>query len=110
MLLDGNSDDNFLQPRVAKFLKLPVLPIPSFKVLVGNGNALQVEGLINNLLVTIQNTVLHVDVYLLPVIGANLILGTSWLGTLGPHIADYQKLSIQFVLDNQLITLKVTVA
>lgn len=101
----GGSDDNFLQPRIAKFLKLPVLPIPSFKVLVGNGNALQVEGLINDLQVHIQNTMLQVDVYLLPVMGADLILGTSWLATLGAHIADYKNLCIQFVLNNKLITL-----
>lgn len=37
--------------------------------------------------------------------GADLILGTSCLATLGPHIADYNKLSIQFVLDNKLVTL-----
>lgn len=98
VLLDGGSDDNFLQPRVANFLQLPILPIPSFKVLVGNGNALQVEGLIIGLQVIIQKTVLNVDVYLLPVMGADLILGTSWLATLGPHITNYNKLFIQFVL------------
>lgn len=54
VLLDGGSDDNFLQPRVAKFLHLEILPVPTFKVLVGNGNSLQVEGLINNLQITIQ--------------------------------------------------------
>lgn len=106
VLLDGGSDDNFLQPRVANFLQLPILPIPSFKVLVGNGNALQVEGLIIGLQVIIQKTVLNVDVYLLPVMGADLILGTSWLATLGPHITDYNKLFIQFVLQDQLITLQ----
>lgn len=106
VLVDGGSDDNFLQPQIAKFLQLPVLPIPTFKVLVGNGNALQVEGLINNLQVTVHDTVLHMDVYLLPIRGADLILGTSWLATLGPHVADYSKLSIQFAVDNQLITFK----
>ena len=104
VLLDGGSDDNFLQPRVAKFLQLAILPIPTFKVLVGNGNALQVEGLVNNLQVTIQGTVLSMDAYLLPIMGADLILGTSWLATLGPHIADYHILYIQFVVDNQWIT------
>lgn len=73
---------------------------------MGNGNALQVDGLINKLHVTIQNTMLHMDVYLLPIMEADLILGTSWLATLGPHIADYSKLSIKFVVDNHLITLK----
>lgn len=41
MLLDGGSDDNFRHPQVEKFLQLVVFQIPTFKVLVGNGNALQ---------------------------------------------------------------------
>ncbi|KAJ1433575.1 Retrotransposon gag domain [Sesbania bispinosa] len=36
VLVDGGSSDNFLQPRVANFLKLPIEPAPSFKVMVGN--------------------------------------------------------------------------
>ncbi|KAJ1438252.1 Retrotransposon gag domain [Sesbania bispinosa] len=36
VLVDGGSSDNFLQPRVANFLKLPVEPAPSFKVMVGD--------------------------------------------------------------------------
>lgn len=104
VLLDDGSD-NFLQLKVTKFLKLPILPIPPFKILVGNGNALQVEGLISKLQVTIQNTALQMDVYVLPITGTYLILSALWLATLGPHIADYINLSIQFVCDNQLVTL-----
>ncbi|CAJ2678816.1 unnamed protein product [Trifolium pratense] len=37
VLIDGSSSDNFLQPRIAKFFKLPIEPGPQFKVLVGNG-------------------------------------------------------------------------
>nr|KYP32740.1 Retrotransposable element Tf2 [Cajanus cajan] len=43
VLLDSGSSDNFLQPRLAHFLKLPIEPIPNFQVLVGNGIALVVE-------------------------------------------------------------------
>ncbi|WVY90515.1 hypothetical protein V8G54_036029 [Vigna mungo] len=33
VLIDGGGSDNFLQPRVAKFLKLPMVKTPSFKFL-----------------------------------------------------------------------------
>jgi len=49
VLLDSRSSNNFLQPRTVACLKLPVEPIANFKVMVGNGSALVVEGLINNL-------------------------------------------------------------
>lgn len=44
ILLDGGSDDTFIQPRLVKFLHLDVLPTNPLKVLVGNGQTLNVEG------------------------------------------------------------------
>lgn len=43
--------------------------------------------------------------YLLPIAGTELILGASWLATLGPHVADYSTLTIKFYLGGQFITL-----
>lgn len=40
VLLDRGSDDSFIQPRIANFLKLDVSPTNPFKVLVGDGNSL----------------------------------------------------------------------
>ena len=49
VLVDGGSSNNFLQPRVAKILKLPIEPSPLFKVMVGNGNYMTVVGMIKEL-------------------------------------------------------------
>ncbi|WVZ04461.1 hypothetical protein V8G54_025267 [Vigna mungo] len=78
ILLDSGSSDNFLQPNLAKFLKLPVEPTSGLQVL---------------------------PVYLLSVSGADLVLGAAWLATLGPHIADYRSLTIKFYKDKKLVTL-----
>nr|KYP53804.1 hypothetical protein KK1_024378 [Cajanus cajan] len=100
VLLDSGSSDNFLQHRIAQCLKLPIEPIPNFQVLVGNGNALVAEGLIRDLEVTIQGHALKLPVYLLPVSGADLVLGAAWLATLGAHVSDYSKLILKFYLGN----------
>jgi hypothetical protein len=55
--------------------------------------------------VTIQGNTLHLPVYLLPITGADLVLGAPWLKTLGPHIADYNALSIKFYVKDTFITL-----
>lgn len=99
VLLDGRSDDNFIQPRIPKFLQLDIQPTMAFKVLVGDGNSLQVEGLINELKVKIQGCTLTFLVYLLLMAGAEIILCAAWLATLGPHIVDYRLLSLQFYCD-----------
>jgi hypothetical protein len=105
LLVDG-STDNFLRPHVAKFLKLPIEAGPNFQVLVGNGNKMVAEGRIDLLKVSIQGHDLLVPVFLLPFAGADLILGSSWLATLGPHVADYSTLSLKFFYQGVLITLQ----
>lgn len=103
ILLDSGSSDNFLQPRISHCLKLPVLPAENFSVLVGNGNYLTAEGYIPNLQVHVQGHVLQLPVYLLPVTGADLVLGAPWLATLGPHIADYSALTLKFYLGDSFV-------
>lgn len=49
ILLDSGSSDNFIQPRLAQFLKLTIEPAPQFKVLAGNGHSMVAEGFIQNL-------------------------------------------------------------
>jgi hypothetical protein len=105
ILIDGGSSDNFVQPRIAKFLKLPIEPAPVFKVLVGNGEIMTAEGVIKQLPIDIQGTKLEVPAFLLPVAGADVILGASWLATLGPHVADYASLTLKFFLNGKFVTL-----
>jgi len=74
-------------------------------VLVGNGTYLVADGLVSELQVTIQGHVLKLSMYLLPVSGADFVLGAAWLATLGPHIFDYSNLTLKFYLGDQFITL-----
>jgi hypothetical protein len=106
VIVDGGSSDTYLQPRIAQFLKLPVEPTPKFQVLVGNGQCLSVEGMVRKLPLQVQGQELVMPAYLLPVAGADLILGSSWLATLGPHIADYASLTLKFYQQGRFITLQ----
>jgi hypothetical protein len=54
ILIDGGSTNNFFQPRLAKFLKLAIEHVPNFKVLVGNGNKIVIEGKVSELNVSMQ--------------------------------------------------------
>ena len=106
ILVDGGSSDNFIQPRVAQVLKLPVEPAPNLRVLVGNGQILKAEGLIQQLPLQIQGQQVTVPVYLLHISGADVILGSNWLATLGPHVADYAALTLKFFHSGRFITLQ----
>ena len=106
VLVDGGSSDNFIQPRVAKFLKLPVEQVPSLKVMVGNGSHMSTEGFIRNLAIRVQGVELKLHAFILPISGADLILGTKWLATLGLHLADYQHLRLKFLQNGRFVTLQ----
>jgi len=106
VLVDGCSSDNFLQPRVAKFLKLPIKPAPLFKVMVGNGNYMTTVGMIRELSIQAQGNRFQLHVLLLPISIVDLILEANWLKTLGSHIADYDSLQLKFLHDGKFITLQ----
>jgi len=77
ILIDGGSSDNFIQPRVAKFLHLPIYQTPRLKVLVGNEEQLECEGEVQNIPVQIQGHSLYISAYVLPIAAAELVLGSQ---------------------------------
>ncbi|PNX96980.1 retrotransposon-related protein, partial [Trifolium pratense] len=79
ILVDSGSTHNFIQDRVAKQLGLTLEPTPSFQVLV--------------------------DLFVLPLSGAEIVLGVQWLLTLGPTLTDYSHLSISFCREGKIIQL-----
>ncbi|WVY96659.1 hypothetical protein V8G54_028810 [Vigna mungo] len=108
VLVDGGSSNNFLQPRIVKFLKLDIEAAPLFKVMIGNGSYMQAEGLINDLHIHVQGVQFELPVFLLPISGADMILGASWLKSIGSHIVDYNALQLKFLHEGKFITLQGT--
>ncbi|GAU45812.1 hypothetical protein TSUD_115000 [Trifolium subterraneum] len=94
------------EEKIAHFLKLPIEPAPCFKVLVDNGQIMTAEGVVTKLPVVIQEHEMLIPVYLLPIAGDDLILGTTWLATLGPHMADYSTLTLKLFHQGKFITLQ----
>ena len=90
VLVDGARKHNFLQSRVVSLLNLRVSSRKQFDVMVGNGEILKFEGLCSAILVQIQKHVFLVDFYVLPIQGADVVLGVQWLQLLGPIMVDYQ--------------------
>jgi hypothetical protein len=59
-------------------LRIPIEPRPVLRVLVGNGDITTAEGIILELPLNIQGNEVKVPVFLLPVAGADVILGAAW--------------------------------
>ena len=108
ILIDSGSTHNFLQDRVAKQLGLPTQPAPSFKVLVGNGAELKCGTMCPQTTLFLGSHEFTVDLFILPLSGAELVLGVQWLETLGPILTDYAKLTMSFHKDGVPILLQGT--
>ena len=46
------------------------------------------------------------DCYILPIQGAEVVLGVQWLLLFGPVLLDYQKLTMEFSWQNETIQLQ----
>lgn len=96
ILIDGGSTHNFIQDRVVKYLGLHTSKSSKFNVMVGNGDKLQCTSSCTNVSVQLGNNQFHIDFYVLPISGADVVLGIQWLKTLGPINTDFNSLSMQF--------------
>lgn len=107
VLIDGGSTHNFVQPQVVTSLSLPCRRISTpLRVMVGNGQYLECASVCEDVLVCIQNNTFTLDLYILPISGANVILGVQWLKTLGLVLTNYSTLSMQFFHQDQLVELR----
>ncbi|GAU30089.1 hypothetical protein TSUD_392450 [Trifolium subterraneum] len=103
VLIDSGSTHNFIQDRIAKQLGLKLEPAQEFQVLVGNGEELQCSYFCPNLAITLGSNKFLVDVFVLPLSGAELVLGVQWLQTLGPILTDFEKLTMKFFYNGEVV-------
>lgn len=66
-------------------------------------NLLECQKLCNDMALTLHSFPFTVYFYVLPLSGANIILGASCLKSLGPVLMDYSSLTLFFTYNNTLI-------
>lgn len=74
VLVDSESTHNFLQPRIAQFLKLSTQNTHPLQVMVGNGSMLACDQIFPNTHLSIQGHPFVVSFHLLQISGADAVL------------------------------------
>lgn len=80
-------------------------PTTKFRILVGNVAKIPCLSICHKVLIQLQSNSFEVDLYVMPLSGANVVLGAQWLKTLGLVLTDYEALTMKFIWDGKLITL-----
>ncbi|KAK9070431.1 hypothetical protein SSX86_010833 [Deinandra increscens subsp. villosa] len=105
ILVDCGSTHNILQPRIASLLHLPTEPIIPFSVMVGNGQHIGCTSVCPAVQLQVQKSQFTLPCFIIPVEGADVILGVAWLRTLGRLSADFAIPEITFTKDGKECTL-----
>ena len=105
ILVDGGNTHNFVQEELVVRLGLTTQETRPLRVMVGNGQHLACNQWCEVVAVNIQGISFTIDMYVLPIAGANLVLGVQWLKSLGPVLTDYNSMLIKFFHEGQLVEL-----
>ncbi|XP_037493831.1 uncharacterized protein LOC110010892 [Jatropha curcas] len=96
-LIDSGSTHNFINEKIAEFLKLSVEPTIPFNVKVANGDPLQCSGKFRNIPTILQGIPFSITFYSPPIMGLDVVLGVQWLRKLGTVQCNWDRLTMDFM-------------
>ncbi|KAI4330765.1 hypothetical protein MLD38_029019 [Melastoma candidum] len=95
-LLDSGSTHNFISEAAAQRTGLPLQHRPHLTATVANGERVSCLGVIRQTALTIHDDVFTADLFVIPLAGYDVVLGTQWLATLGPILWDFSARTLTF--------------
>lgn len=73
--------------------------------MIGNGSHIQCHGFCSDVSLSLHSTTFNIPFFVLPIKGADVVLGMQWLGSLGPIVADFSVPQMSFQHKGHTITL-----
>lgn len=105
ILIDSGNTHNIIQPCLACHLQLDTSSTSPFKVMVSNGEFITCEQLCYSAPIIIQQAIVRVPLYVIPIEGADMVLEVAWLRTLSPIQADFSVPTLTFMHHDTSVTL-----
>ncbi|CAA0810810.1 Unknown protein, partial [Striga hermonthica] len=105
VLVDNGSSHNFINADLSQKLNLPTTKIKPFDVRVANGERLQCTKSFRNVSIKFQGVTIKADLYALPLVGPDVVLGVQWLEGLGKVTTDYRAGVMEFKSGGRQVTL-----
>ncbi|CAA0811545.1 Unknown protein, partial [Striga hermonthica] len=106
VLVDNGSSHNFINADLSQKLKLPTTKIEPFEVRVANGERLRCTESFRGVPTKFQGVTVKANLYALPLVGPDFVLGVQWLEGLGKVTTDYRTGIMEFRSGDQRLTLK----
>ena len=85
-LLDSGSTHNFISAVAAHQSGIPIQRRPRLTAMVANGEQITCAGVLRNAPLHVEGKLYPTDLFVMPLAGYDVVLGTRWLGVLGPIV------------------------
>jgi hypothetical protein len=95
-LLDSGSTHNFISEEAAWRSGLPLQQRPCLTAMVANGEKITCAGVIRKAPLLIAGVAFPAELFVMPLAGYDIVLGTKWLGALGPIVWDLANRRMSF--------------
>jgi hypothetical protein len=105
VLIDSGASHNFISPKVTKALGLEVTPINGRGIRLGDGHKVMTTGVCKGVRLKVGIIEIKIDAMVLELGGLDMVLGVSWLSTLGEVVMDWKLLTMQFLHEKRLVKL-----
>lgn len=100
VLIDSGATHNFIHPQLLKGTRLPVHHFAPLNVSLASGAKMQTKGEVRAEL-NLQGYNCANDYYILPVTGCEIVLGASWLKSLGDILWNFETMKMKFTVSQQ---------
>ncbi|XP_061358911.1 uncharacterized protein LOC133303071 [Gastrolobium bilobum] len=106
ILVDTGSTHSFIQRHLVSALQIPVIRIRKMRVFLGNGEFLVCDSKCLKVKLMVQGQTFEMDLWVLDLDTLGIILGMTWLESLGKVTHDYNQLTMEFDWQGKLVQLK----
>ncbi|PNY02508.1 retrotransposon-related protein [Trifolium pratense] len=106
VLVDSGASHNFISPKITAALGLQVTPISAKNIKLGDGHKVISQGVCKGVSINLGTMIVVVDALVLDLGGLDVVLGVSWLSTLGKVVIDWKALSMQFWHNDEMVALQ----
>jgi hypothetical protein len=106
VLIDSGASHNFISPALVTALGLTLTPSNIKRIKLGDGHKVLTEGVCKRVSLTLGTNCFEIDALVLELGGLDVILGVSWLSTLGKVVMDWKDLTMQFLHQGEMVTLQ----
>nr|GMD81062.1 uncharacterized protein LOC109178468 [Ipomoea batatas] len=103
-LIDSGSTHNFVDSATAKELGLLIRACPFLQVAVANGERITGLGVCEDVLLQKDSNYFPVNLFVIPLVGFEIVLGVHWLRTLGAILWDFTALTMTFTYGGRPVT------